>query len=102
MEISLVRKRILAAIATSLHLSGSETSRDQIVADLLPCLSEWLHAPSDAVLSAWRSLDALKGERVRWSGGEGTADGIDDSGSLLVQTENGPVTLDAGEVHLLQ
>ena len=92
----------LAEIATSLHLSGTETSRDQVLADLLLCLSEWLSAPPDAVLSAWRSRDALKGERVRWSGGEGTADGIDDSGSLLVQTENGLVTLDAGEVHLLR
>jgi len=92
----------LAEIATSLHLSGAETSRDQVLADLLRSLSEWLSAPAGAALSAWRSLDALKGERVRWSDGEGTADGIDDSGSLLVQTENGPVTLDAGEVHLLR
>jgi BirA family transcriptional regulator, biotin operon repressor / biotin---[acetyl-CoA-carboxylase] ligase len=92
----------LAEIATSLHLSGIETSRDQVLADLLRSLSEWLSAAPAAVLSAWRSLDALKGERVRWSDGEGTADGIDDSGSLLVQTENGPVTLDAGEVHLLR
>jgi BirA family biotin operon repressor/biotin-[acetyl-CoA-carboxylase] ligase len=90
----------LAEIATSLHLSGTETSRDQVLADLLRSLSKWLSAPPGAALSAWRSLDALKGERVRWSDGEGTADGIDDSGSLLVQTENGPVTLDAGEVHL--
>jgi BirA family biotin operon repressor/biotin-[acetyl-CoA-carboxylase] ligase len=90
----------LAELATSLHLSGTETSRDQVLADLLRSLSEWLSAPPDAVLSAWRSRDALKGERVRWSGGDGTADGIDDSGSLLVQTENGLVTLDAGEVHL--
>jgi biotin-(acetyl-CoA carboxylase) ligase len=37
---------------------------------------------------------------VRWSGGEGTANGIDDSGALLVQTTDGPITLDAGEVHL--
>jgi len=92
----------LAEIATSLHLSGIETSRDQVLADLLRSLSEWLSAAPAAVLSAWRSLDALKGERVGWSDGEGTADGIDDSGSLLVQTENGPVTLDAGEVHLLR
>jgi BirA family biotin operon repressor/biotin-[acetyl-CoA-carboxylase] ligase len=92
----------LAEIATSLHLSGTETSRDQVLADLLRSLSKWLSAPPGAALSAWRSLDALKGERVRWSDGEGTADGIDDSGSLLVQTENGPVTLDAGEVHLLR
>jgi len=92
----------LADRATSLHLSGAETSSDQVLADVLRSLSEWLGASSAAVLSAWRSLDALKGERVRWSGGEGTADGIDDSGALRVQTPDGPVTLDAGEVHLLR
>ena len=54
----------------------------------------------DAVLAAWRQRDALKAERVRWSGGEGIADGIDDSGALLVEARNGRVTLDAGEVHL--
>ena len=92
----------LADRATSLHLSGAETGSDQVLADVLRSLSEWLGASSAAVLSAWRSLDALKGERVRWSGGEGTADGIDDSGALRVQTPDGPVTLDAGEVHLLR
>ena len=44
----------------------------------------------------------MKGERVRWADGKGIADGIDDSGALLVQTANGRVTLDAGEVHLLR
>jgi biotin-(acetyl-CoA carboxylase) ligase len=44
----------------------------------------------------------LKGEPVRWAGGEGVADGIDDSGALRVETSAGPVTLDAGEVHLLR
>ena len=39
---------------------------------------------------------------MRWADGEGIADGIDDSGALLVQTDDGPVTLDAGEVHLLR
>jgi len=92
----------LAETATSLHLAGIDAGRDQVLAELLRSLSEWLGAPPDAVLSAWRSRDALKGERVRWSGGEGTADGIDDSGALLVQTSDGPVTLDAGEVHLLR
>ena len=33
---------------------------------------------------------------------EAIAKGIDDSGGLRVQTANGPVTLDAGEVHLLR
>ena len=92
----------IAETATSLLLSGTDTTRDRVLADLLRSLSEWLGAPPDAVLSAWRSRDALKGERVRWSNGEGIADGIDDSGALLVETRDGRVTLDAGEVHLLR
>jgi BirA family transcriptional regulator, biotin operon repressor / biotin---[acetyl-CoA-carboxylase] ligase len=92
----------IAETATSLLLSGTDTTRDRVLGDLLGSLSEWLGAPFGAVLSAWRSRDALKGERVRWSDGEGIAAGIDDSGALVVQTRNGLVTLDAGEVHLLR
>ena len=92
----------LAETATSLLLSGTDTTRDRVLADLLRSLSEWLDAPARAVLSAWRSRDALKGERVRWWDGEGIAAGIDDSGALLVETRDGLVTLDAGEVHLLR
>jgi BirA family biotin operon repressor/biotin-[acetyl-CoA-carboxylase] ligase len=90
----------IADTATSLALAGVSATPESVLADLLPALSHWLDAPDDEVLSAWRSRDALKGDRVRWSGGEGTAAGIDDSGALLVQTPNGLVTLDAGEVHL--
>ncbi len=92
----------LAEQATSLWLAGVSTSVEIVLADLLPSLDEWLGAPSERVFEAWRSRDALKGERVRWSDGEGVADGIDDSGALVVQTSNGPVALDAGEVHLLR
>jgi BirA family transcriptional regulator, biotin operon repressor / biotin---[acetyl-CoA-carboxylase] ligase len=91
----------IAATAASLHLAGIDVSRDDVLEGLVRSLSAWLAAPPGAVLAAWRSRDALKGEPVRWSGGEGTADGIDDSGALLVRTRNGPVTLAAGEVHLL-
>jgi BirA family transcriptional regulator, biotin operon repressor / biotin---[acetyl-CoA-carboxylase] ligase len=92
----------LADTATSLRLAGADATAEAILDDLITSLSRWLDAPRDAVLAAWRSRDALRGERVRWSGGEGIADGIDGSGALLVQTGNGPVTLDAGEVHLLR
>jgi BirA family transcriptional regulator, biotin operon repressor / biotin---[acetyl-CoA-carboxylase] ligase len=92
----------LAETATSLKLAGVETTPGQVLEELLPSLDEWLGAPPDAVLPAWRDRDALKGERVRWTGGEGVAAGIDDSGSLLVDTRDGRVTLDAGEVHLLR
>jgi BirA family biotin operon repressor/biotin-[acetyl-CoA-carboxylase] ligase len=90
----------LAEIATSLRLSGYETTVSSVLGDVVASLSRWVEAPPESVLAAWRSRDALKGERVRWSGGEGIADGIDDSGSLLVQTTGGPATLEAGEVHL--
>ena len=52
------------------------------------------------MLEAWRRRDALRGREVRWDGGEGTAAGIDDDGSLLVDTGAGRVALAAGEVHL--
>ncbi len=92
----------LAETATSLKLAGVETTPSQVLEELLPALDAWLGAPPDAVLPAWRERDALKGERVRWTGGEGVAAGIDVSGSLLVDTPDGRVTLDAGEVHLLR
>jgi BirA family biotin operon repressor/biotin-[acetyl-CoA-carboxylase] ligase len=92
----------IADTATSLGLAGVSATPESVLADLLPALSRWLDAPDDEVLSAWRSRDALKGARVSWSDGEGIADGIDDSGSLLVQSASGRVTLDAGEVHLLR
>jgi BirA family biotin operon repressor/biotin-[acetyl-CoA-carboxylase] ligase len=92
----------LAETATSLRLAGLISSPERVLGDLLASLDEWLGAPPARVLETWRSLDALKGERVRWTGGEGVADGIDDSGALRVETSAGPVTLDAGEVHLLR
>ena len=90
----------LADTATSLRLAGLSLTPEAVLCDLLVSLDRWLGAPPLRVLEAWRSRDALKGERVRWSDGEGIADGIDDSGALLVETSNGRVTLDAGEVHL--
>ena len=92
----------LAETATSLRLAGIEDDTEAVLAATLRSLDAWLGAPSARVLEAWRSLDALKGERVRWADGEGVADGIDDSGALRVKTEAGHVTLHAGEVHLLR
>jgi BirA family biotin operon repressor/biotin-[acetyl-CoA-carboxylase] ligase len=92
----------LADTATSLRLAGLTRSPERVLRALLSSLETWLGAPPARVLQAWRSLDALKSERVRWAGGEGVADGIDDSGALRVETSAGPVTLDAGEVHLLR
>jgi BirA family transcriptional regulator, biotin operon repressor / biotin---[acetyl-CoA-carboxylase] ligase len=90
----------LAETATSLRLAGVSLSTEAVLRCLLRSLDRWLVAPPGRVLEGWRSRDSLKGERVRWSGGEGIADGIDDTGALVVETRNGCVTLDAGEVHL--
>jgi BirA family transcriptional regulator, biotin operon repressor / biotin---[acetyl-CoA-carboxylase] ligase len=90
----------LAETATSLRLAGASASVEAVLADTLGALDRWLGAPPERVLEAWRARDELKGERVRWADGEGIAGGIDDSGALVVETRNGRVTLDAGEVHL--
>lgn len=91
----------LAEIATSLALAGTETSLDEALAVLVAELDRWLGEPSEAILAGWRRRDALRGSPVRWDGGEGTAAGIDDAGSLVVETADGErIALGAGEVHL--
>ncbi|MFL5823072.1 MAG: biotin--[acetyl-CoA-carboxylase] ligase [Solirubrobacteraceae bacterium] len=69
---------------------------------LLRALEQWIAASGDEVLRALRDRDALRGQRVRWGGGEGEATGVDGEGRLVVATEQGPVALDAGEVHLVR
>lgn len=64
-------------------------------------LDHWGEARRDEVLAAWRSRDALRGREVSWDGGSGVADGIEDSGDLVVVAAGGDrVVLGAGEVHL--
>jgi BirA family biotin operon repressor/biotin-[acetyl-CoA-carboxylase] ligase len=87
----------LSSIATSLRLEGGVPL---VLGAVLEALTGWLRKGVPEVLAAWRERDALRGEHVRWADGAGTAAGIDDSGSLLVDTNAGLVTLGAGEVHL--
>jgi BirA family biotin operon repressor/biotin-[acetyl-CoA-carboxylase] ligase len=68
--------------------------------EIVAALDRRLAMKAEKVLEDWRARDALIGETVRWDGGEGTAAGIGDSGALLVDTSEGRVSLDAGEVHL--
>jgi len=64
-------------------------------------LARWVGADRAAVLAAWRSRDALRGRQISWDGGSGVADGIEDSGDLIVAVGGGErVVLGAGEVHL--
>jgi BirA family transcriptional regulator, biotin operon repressor / biotin---[acetyl-CoA-carboxylase] ligase len=88
--------------ATSLRLAGASLTVSEALAELLAALEGWLERPSADVLAAWRARDALLGRPVGWSNGanEGVAAGVDDSGALIVDTADGRVTLDAGEVHL--
>ena len=92
----------LRETATSLLIEDGAPPIEEMVLGVVDHLDGWLAAPPERVLEAWRSRDALKGEHVRWSDGEGVADGIDDSGALVVETGDGLVTLDAGEVHLMR
>ena len=87
----------LGSIATSLGLRGGVPLA---LRALLEALQDWLGRGTAEVLEAWRERDALRGEHVRWADGSGVAAGIDDSGSLLVDTDAGRVAFGAGEVHL--
>jgi BirA family biotin operon repressor/biotin-[acetyl-CoA-carboxylase] ligase len=90
----------LSETATSLRLEGVNADPEATLEALLTALDRRLHDERDEILAAWRERDALKGRQVRWADGEGTATGIDSSGALLVETDDGLVTLEAGEVHL--
>ena len=64
-------------------------------------LDRWVTADPAEVLAEWRSRDALRGREISWDGGSGVADGIEDSGDLVVVAAGGDrVVLGAGEVHL--
>jgi biotin-(acetyl-CoA carboxylase) ligase len=64
-------------------------------------LARWVEADRATTLAAWRSRDALRGREVSWDGGAGVADGIEDSGDLVVVAAGGDrIVLGAGEVHL--
>ena len=74
---------------------------EAVLVDLLAALERRLGEEQAATLDAWRRRDALTGREISWSGGRGTAAGVDDGGRLLVDVEGGDrVALDAGEVHL--
>jgi len=83
------------------HLTRRLPTPRRATASLSQHLTRWVDAPRDEVLAAWRSRDALLGREVSWADGAGTADGIDDSGDLLVAVAGGDrVALGAGEVSL--
>ncbi|MEO6858337.1 MAG: biotin--[acetyl-CoA-carboxylase] ligase [Solirubrobacteraceae bacterium] len=86
--------------ATSMGLSPDAI--EPTLLHLLDALGARLSRSPEEILEEIRGLDALRGHSVRWSGGQGRAEGIDGEGRLLVTTDDGPRALDAGEVHLVE
>jgi BirA family biotin operon repressor/biotin-[acetyl-CoA-carboxylase] ligase len=92
----------LRETATSLRLEGVDAGVEDVLASVVETLERWLPRPAREVLAAWRGRDALLGRPVRWTNGSGVGRGVDDTGALLVDTAEGRVALQAGEVHLLR
>ena len=85
-----------------LHAVALDDGRgvEEVLAALLGALSHRLL--SSDTLHEWRRRDALQGQTIGWVGGAGgVAAGIDETGALLVDTADGRVALQAGEVHLI-
>lgn len=75
--------------------------RDAVLDRLLSELDAALRMSASELLDAYRERDALRGRRITWNSGAGTAAGIDGTGRLVVGLDRGGTTaLDAGEVHL--
>ena len=70
------------------------------LAQLLAHVERWITVSEQIVLEAVRARDALRGRPVSWAVGTGVGAGIDRDGRLLIDTSDGRVALDAGEVHL--
>jgi BirA family transcriptional regulator, biotin operon repressor / biotin---[acetyl-CoA-carboxylase] ligase len=85
---------------TATSIGGAATVASALTA-LNERLSHWVCAEPEAVLTAFRERDALRGRRIGWEAGTGTAEGIDARGNLLVRADDGSLeSLGAGEVHL--
>lgn len=85
---------------TAISLERDPAELEPVLARLLEALDARLALPHDEILEAFRARDALEGREITWSGGTGTAEGIDDDGRLLVRCGGEVVALDSGEVHL--
>jgi BirA family biotin operon repressor/biotin-[acetyl-CoA-carboxylase] ligase len=93
----------LRATATSLAIeAGSAPGVEPVLAALLAAVEATSAQSPEEVVAGWSARDALRGRPIRWDGGEGIAEGIDPSGSLLVATDGGRVALHAGEVALVR
>ncbi|MCW3041054.1 MAG: biotin--[acetyl-CoA-carboxylase] ligase [Solirubrobacterales bacterium] len=86
---------------TAATLGLAPAQREAVLQTLLGHLEHALALTSGDLLDAWRARDVLRGRAVSWTGGHGTAAGVDGAGRLVVELDGGGRTaLDAGEVHL--
>jgi BirA family biotin operon repressor/biotin-[acetyl-CoA-carboxylase] ligase len=77
------------------------TDVEVVLGELLAALERRLAEAPAETLRALRERDALLGAPLRWEGGSGVGDGIDDGGGLRVRlADGGEAVLSAGEVHL--
>ena len=84
-------------------LGRSPAEVEPVLAELLRALTSWLERSELDTLAAWRARDALRGRAIAWGKGRGRAQGIVGAWRIVVALAGGGlVTLDAGEVHLLQ
>jgi BirA family biotin operon repressor/biotin-[acetyl-CoA-carboxylase] ligase len=96
----------IAGIATSLSRElGEEIRRETALAALLNELEDAYNAPPDDVYTGWRSRSATLGQFVRLTFRdevyEGTAEDVDNEGSLILRLADGTLkTFEAGEVTL--
>jgi BirA family biotin operon repressor/biotin-[acetyl-CoA-carboxylase] ligase len=100
----------LKECATSILIeNGTPLKREQLLAAILnrlePIYDNWRAFGFKPLVQNINALDALRGATIRMdlSGSpiEGIASGIQDDGSLLLQTAKGPVPIYSGEAHIL-
>jgi BirA family transcriptional regulator, biotin operon repressor / biotin---[acetyl-CoA-carboxylase] ligase len=80
---------------------GNGATIRSATAALNHCVGARLDAPVAGTLAEVSRRDVLCGRTIRWDGGDGVADGIDNAGNLVVaKPDGGREALSAGEVHL--
>lgn len=89
----------LQPVAGTLGLTGEAI--DVVLEELLGALGARISEPEGVLLECFRERDALLGQSVVWTGGSGIGAGIDGTGRLIVDGDDGiRHLLNAGEVHL--
>lgn len=87
----------VAEIAGTLGRAATEI--ESTLTEILEALEVRLAQDPATIVADLRARDALLGRRVRYSGGEATAAGIDESGALLITHDDGTTTpVTTGEI----